>query len=99
VADKGASREKVLFAYEREVCSNFLDQIQHKLAFRRDAAESPAETRQKLDFVRDALDGDFRRIATNLASNPEWRIAMPRGPRRTRTEKAKELLGQSLLAG
>ena len=99
VADKGASREQVLVAYQREVCSNFLNQIHNRTACRRSFEESPAESRERLDGVRDALDVDYRRIASNLAADPEWKITMPRGPGRTRTEQAQELLDQSLLAG
>jgi hypothetical protein len=99
VAEKGATREALLAAYLREVCSSFLNQIHSRIACRRAFVESPAETRERLDGVRDALDGDYRRIATNLAADPEWKIAMPRSPRRSRAEQAQELLGQSLLAG
>jgi hypothetical protein len=99
VADKGASREEVHVAYQREVCSNFLNQIHSRIACRRAFEEPPAETRKRLDAVRDNLDGDYRRIASNLAADPQWKIAMPRSPRRSRVEQAQELLGQSLLAG
>jgi hypothetical protein len=99
VAEKGASREEVLVAYQREVCSDFLNQIHNRIACRRAFEESPAETRERLDGVRDALDGDYRRIARNLAADPEWKMAMPPSPRRSRAEQAQELLNQSLLAG
>jgi len=99
VADKGASREEVLVAYQREVCSNFLNQIHNQIACRRAFEESPEKIRERLDGVREALDGDYRRISKNLAADPEWKISMPRGSRRSRAEEAQELLGQSLLAG
>jgi hypothetical protein len=99
VADNGASREQVLIAYQREVCSSFLNQIHNRLACRRVFEESPAETRERLIGVCDGLDGDYRRIAKNLSGDPDWKIVMPRGPKRSRTEQARELLDQSLLAG
>jgi hypothetical protein len=100
VACPGASREDVLVAYQEAICTNFLDQIRGQVIGSRPAGESAAEIRERLDDVREALASDFQRIASKLAANPEWKIAMPRGSRlRSRTEQARDLLGQSLLAG
>ena len=100
VACPGASRKDVLVAYQLAFCTSFLDQIRGRVVCSRTAGESAVEIRERLENVLEALGPDFHRIALNLAARPEWKIIMPRGNRpQSRTEQARELLGQSLLAG
>jgi len=100
VACPGASREQVLTAFQEAICTNFLDQIRGRSVSDRAVSESASELRERFNGAREALGDDFRRIASNLAADPEWKIAMPRSRRRqSRVEQARELLGQSLLAG
>jgi hypothetical protein len=100
VAGRGASREELLVAYQEVVCTNFLDQIRGQLIGARVVDESAAELRERLDGVREALDGDVHRIAARLAADSEWKIAMPRSRKKqSRADQARELLDQSLLAG
>jgi hypothetical protein len=100
VACPGASREEVLIAFQEAICTNFLDQIRGRLVGAQAVNESAVELRERLDGVKVALAGDIRRIASSLAANPEGKVTMPPGRRkRSRTDQARELLGEDLLLG
>lgn len=99
VAEKGASRETIIGRFQNAICESFFEQIRQRAVLTNASRESPSTLRGRLKQARDILQKDFQHIAANLSKNPDARICLPRGKKKTRGERAKEVLSHSLFGG